>query len=392
VQYSANLLADTVDTVVGSPNAYSLSTQFDQRLNHNIFAWIRFSPVKKLQLETKGVLRIYQGRPDLDSAFSYRGYLLRPEFKLFSQELIPGVTLYGDYLMQPSDSIIIIAPDNKISTFSNTVNSSVLLIPGVWVKPLNFFQLNLGYAFANKDSSLVQGTSAKTLGQSMNQTYTIKPIFDFTQDLHFDSRLEKTNSTDSTNIAFTTDDGLKWYNVVRLAFRERKTRFDADVNMLFDRATRFDTSTKLDTVAVKSALDEFRIKWTERWMPTLRTESSVDLIWQNIDTTFFTTQGVATRDTATGYLNTITPGILFDWRILGKVIREWRTQYYIGAQLSNGRNYSYGTYSKAWQNKLDIQVKAGANFFLRMLLEVDYLFDQKVLNYNLAELKATALF
>jgi len=42
--------------------------------------------------------------------------------------------------------------------------------------------------------------------------------------------------------------------------------------------------------------------------------------------------------------------------------------------------------------KLDLQVKTGANFFLRLLLDIDYMFDQHVMKYDLAELKATALF
>jgi hypothetical protein len=193
-------------------------------------------------------------------------------------------------------------------------------------------------------------------------------------------------------MSLSTDDGLKWYNEARLAFRERKTRFDIDFNMFFDHLEMPDYTQKLDTFALKNYQDEFRIKWTERWVPNLRTESTVDLLWQNLDSTFNNLATLVTRDTMTGYLNSITPGILFDWRIQGKVIREWRTQYYIGAILSNGRDFSIGTYNKAWQNKLDIQVKAGANFFLRLLLEVDYLFDQKVLNYNMAALKATALF
>jgi hypothetical protein len=98
------------------------------------------------------------------------------------------------------------------------------------------------------------------------------------------------------------------------------------------------------------------------------------------------------KEKSTGYLNSIAPGILFDWRVQGKWIRECRTQFYIGAALSSGKNFDLRTYDKAEQNKLDVQVKAGANFFLRLLLSIDYMFDQKVLKYDLAELKVTALF
>jgi hypothetical protein len=389
--YSVNLLTDSVDTnvVPGSvPGTYSLRSQFDQRLDHNVFAWIRFSPLKKLQLETKSVFRIFQGRDSLNGTMDYRGNTLRPEFKLFSQELIPGITLYGDYRLQTSETVIDV--DNNITTNANMINASLLLVPGVYLNFLNPFQLNLGYGFSNGDSLLVtDGTPVDTFTNTSNQTYSIKPIFDFTQDLHYDSRLEKTNST---NFSLTVDDGIKWYNQARLAFRERKTRFDIDFNMFFDRTEMPDYGAKLDTFALKNYQDEFRIKWTERWVPNLRTETTVDLAWQNLDSTFTNIAANTTRDTMTGYLNNITPGIKFDWRIPGKVIREWRTQYYIGALFSNGRNFSFGTYGKAWQNKFDIQVKAGANFFLRLLLSVDYLFDQKVLNYDMAELKATALF
>jgi hypothetical protein len=393
--YSVNLLTDSVDTniVPGPvPGTYNLAPRFDQKLDHNIFAWIRFSPHKKLQLETKSVFRIFQGRDSLNGTMDYRGNTLRPEFKLFSQELIPGITLYGDYQLQTTEEITAI--DTKTNMNANMVNGSLLLIPGVYLDFLNPFQLNLGYGFSNGDSLSLTGVNSTAVDttkirDASNQTYSIKPMLDFSQDLHYDSRLEKTNST---NFSLATDDGLKWYNEARLAFRERKTRFDIDFNVFLDNITMPDYTTKRDTFTVKSNLDEFRIKWTERWIPNLRTESTVDLTWQNLDSTINDPVANINRDTTTGYLNSIAPGILFDWRIQGKIIREWRTQYYIGAMLSNGRDFSFVTYNKAWQNKLDIQVKAGANFFLRLLLEVDYLFDQKVLNYNMAALKATALF
>jgi hypothetical protein len=379
---------DTSVVAGAAPGTYTLQPQFDQRLDHNIFAWIRFSPLKKLQLETKSVFRIFQGRDSLNGAMDYRGNTLRPEFKLFSQELIPGITVYGDYRLQTSETVI--DAHNSITTNGNMVNASLLLVPGVYLNFLNPFQLNLGYGFSNGDSLYVtDGVPIDTFTNTSNQTYSIKPILDFSQDLHFDSRLEKTNST---NRSLATDDGIKWYNEARLAFRERKTRFDIDFNMFFDNLDMPDYGAGLDTFTLKNYQDEFRVKWTERWVPNLRTEATADLTWQNLDSTFYKVATNITRDTTTGYLNSIAPGILFDWRIQGKVIREWRTQYYIGAMLSNGRDFSFGTYNKAWQNKLDIQVKAGTNFFLRLLLEVDYLFDQKVLNYNMAALKATALF
>jgi hypothetical protein len=392
--YSVNFLTDSVDTNVVPgpvPGTYELAPQFDQKVDHNIFAWIRFSPFKKLQLETKDVFRIFQGRDSLSGAMGYRGNIIRPEFKLFSQELVPGITLYGDYQMQTSENVNE-ADNTSATTNVNMLNASMLLVPGVYLRLLNPFQLNLGYGLSTGDSltGVGAGLVPDTITNASTQTYTIKPMLDFTEDLHFESRLEKTNTTDR---ALATDDGYKWYNEALLAFRERKTRFEVDFNVFADHMNMPDFGNNgLDTFDVKSNFDEFMIKWTERWTPHLRTESTIDYSRQNLDSAINDRTAGIFRDTVTGYLNSITPGILFDWLIPGKKIREWRTQYYIGAVLSGGRGYSFGTYQKTWQNKFDIQVKAGANFYLRLLLELDYLFDTKVLDYDMAQLKATALF
>jgi hypothetical protein len=395
LSYSVNFLTDSVDTnltQIPGLASYNLAPQFDQRLNHNIFAWIRFSPFKKLQLETKSVFRIYQGRSSLDSAMGYRGNTVRPEFKLFSQELIPGVTVYGDYLMQNSEDVV--SSSDWLDSNATMLNASLLLVPGVYVKFFNPFQLNLGYAYSTVDSrdiyAVPSGDSIVPRANSTNQTYTIKPIFDFTQDLHFDSRLEKANSS---NLNYATDDGLKWYNEARLAFFDRKTRFDIDLNVFLDHMNmpNYDKN-GLDTFDVKSNFQEFLIKWTERWSSNLRTESTIDLSRQSLDSAINDAANGIYRDTSTGFLNSITPGILFDWRVQGKAIREWRTQYYIGLALSSGSGYSFNTYQRTWQNKFDIQVKAGANFFVRLLLEADYLFNTGVLTYDMAKLEATALF
>jgi|GEM_PF-2744950 hypothetical protein len=394
LSYAVDFITDSVDTNVSgsAPGPYNLASRFDQKLDHNIFAWIRFSPLKKLQLETKSVFRIYQGRDSLDSALAYRGNLIRPEFKLFSQELIPGVTLYGDYQLQSAQYVV--SSSEWLNSTSNMLNASLLLVPGVYVKFLNPFQLNLGYGLSNTDSlslsSTGNGDSTYTFSNSATQTYTIKPIFDFTQDLHYDSRVEKTNST---NMTYATDNGLKWYNEARLAFRDRKTRFDIDLNVFLDTMDLPNYGKNgLDTFAVKSTYEELIVKWTERWSPNLRTETTVDVSRQDLDSMINDASAGVFRDTTSGYLNSLTPGILFDWRIPGKTIREWRTQYYIGAMLSNGRAYDFNSYQQTWQNKFDIQVKAGSNFFLRLLMEVDYVFNTKVLVYNMAQLKATALF
>ncbi len=391
LSYTVNFLTDTTDTMVSrssGPAAYAVTPQYDQRLDHDIFAWIRFSPLKKLQLETKSVFRINQGRSSPDSAMAYHGNSLLPEVKLFSQELIPGVTLYGDYQLQSSQNVVNSAL--WIDTNANLLNSSILLVPGVYVPFFNPFQLNLAYGLSNQIAQEITSDETTTQANSSTQTYTVKPIFDFTQDLHYDSRVEKTNSR---NLSYSTDDGLKWYNEARIAFRNRETRFDIDFNMFGDNIDLPDYDNKgIDTFTVKSDFDELMVKWTERWSGNLRTETTVDLSRQNLDSTINDAVNIVYRDTTTGYLNSISPGILFDWRVQGKAIREWRTQYYIGAMLSGGSGYDFNTYQQAWQNKFDIQVKAGSNFFLRLLMEVDYLFNSKQVVYNMAQLKATALF
>jgi frataxin-like iron-binding protein CyaY len=393
--YTVNLLTDTLDTTVAAgalPGTYSLMSTFDQRFNQNIFAWVRLSPISKLQLEIKYVHRIFMDRDSMSSPFAFRGSRIRPEFKLFSQELVPGITLYGDYLLQTTDNII--SPDSTATSLSHSLNASTLVVPGIYWSFFNPFQLSLGYNLLTRDSlnnsGLTTGgsTITDTMKNSVAQTFSFKPMFDFTEDLHFDSR---TDISESRNFSLLTENGVKIYNSARLAFRERKTRFDVDFNIFTDNQYLRD-STLVDTSFVESRTLELRAKWTERWTPDFRTE--LDFVGSNQNSAFSWFDALANplRDSSTGYLNTFTPGILFDWRVQGKWIREFRVQYYIGALLADGNSLDWSTYDKAEQNKLDIQIKAGANFFLRLLLNIDYYFDQKMLKYDMAELKATALF
>jgi hypothetical protein len=393
--YTVNMLTDTLDTAVvpgASAGKDSLAPKFDQKLNQNIFAWVRLSPLKKLQLEIKYVHRIFMDRDSTSSPFVYRGDRIRPEFKLFSQELVPGITLYADYLLQTTDNII--SADSEAISLSNNLNSSILIIPGMYWRPLNPFQLSLGYNLLTGDSLDYSGlsgigtTMTDTIASTSSQTISFKPMLDFSENLHFDSRTE---ISESRNFSLLTENSVKVYNSARLAFRERKTRFDIDFNVFNDNQYLRDTSLT-DTSLVKSRALELRGKWTQRWRPNVRTELDFVASNQNQDFSSFDALSNPTRDSSTGYRNTFTPGILIDLRWLGKTIRELRVQYYIGALLSNGKSLDWSAYDKAQQNKLDIQVKAGANFFLRLLLNVDYYFDQKVLKYDMAELKATALF
>lgn len=392
--YSADLINDSLDTTIvpapGAPGRYSLMSTFNQRLDHNIFAWLRLSPVKKLQLETKYVHRLFYDRDSTSAPFDYRGYRIRPEFKLFSQELIPGITLYGDFLAQKVETIV--SKGTTGSSVTNDLVSSVLIVPGVYVPILNPFQLNLGYNVGTNDSLLLNKSLTTdftdTLRTATSQTISFKPMLDFTQDLHLDSR---TDISQSRDFSLLTDDAIKIYNTAQLAFRERKTRFDIYFNIFTETQYLRDTSL-VDTFNTRSRSLELREKWTERWKQNFRTELSLSITNINKDFLKHSSSSLVTLDSSTGYLNTITPGILFDWRILGKWIREFRIQYYVGALLSQGKKLDFASYDKAEQNKLDVQVKAGANFFLRLLLNVDYYFDQKLLKYDMAELKATALF
>jgi hypothetical protein len=386
--YSINLFSDTLfDTIPGSK---SLAARFDQRLDENFFQWVRFSPVKKLQLELKSVERVFDGRGNTSGPFAYKGLRVRPEFKLFSQELIPGVTAYGDYLLEVSDDIV--SPDSAATMLGQSLNTSLLLIPGVWWGLLNPFQLNVGYGYSSGDSIVESGTStpfvnSNRVSDMFTRTFSVKPMLDFSEDLHFASRTEISSSS---NFGLGMQNGVKVYNEARLAFWERKTRLDFDFNIFDVSLFSPDLTTRLDTVKAEGTTYEFNFKWTERWIPNFRTELPIVMSWANVDSSIATS--TRTADTSTGYLNSIAPGILFDWRIQGKTIRECRTQFYVGAALANGKNFNLSTYDKAEQTKVDVQVKAGANFFLRLLLAVDYMFDQHVMKYDLAELKITALF
>jgi len=384
--YTLNAINDSVfyDTV---QNNFFTVPLYDQKLNHNIFAWILWSPHKKLQFETKNVYRLFYSRNQDSQPYSYAGNRIRPEFKLFSQELIPGITAYGKYLIDISTFVVSL--DEEVKRRNHRLNSSLLLVPGVYLNFLNPFQLNLGYNFSKEDtiktSGIISGTNAslKTMDY-YDYAFSIKPMLDFTEDLHFASRTELSNSY---NFKLLTLEGLKIYNEARIALWERKTRFDADFNIINETKHYPDTISRIDSLSLKSSSYELRLKWTQRWLnQNFRTELPLNFMWQKLDTI------MPFIEYSSGYLNSISPGVLFDARITGKTIKEFRIQYYIGASLTNGEFFNLNTYSLAQENKFDVMVKAGNNFFIRLLLNVNYLFSEKLLKYDMAELKATALF
>jgi hypothetical protein len=283
---------------------------------------------------------------------------------------------------------------DSIGTSSeNRLNSSVLLVPGVYWSLFNPLQVNIGYNLSAVDSidKSDVGSGSETDQKNrdaFDQSVSIKPMLDFSQDLHFASRTEVSRSS---NFSAITGRSFKVFNEARTAFRERKTRLDMDFNILNEDRfpvawdTASDTSTSSDSY-------ELRLKWTERWEPNVRTEFPIALSWKNQDTSIVGFGEAPDTTISTGYLNTISPGILFDWRVEKKIIREFRTQYYIGISLMNGKTFDFSTYDLSQDNKFDIMVKAGSNFFFRLLLSISYLFNEKALRYDMAELKATALF
>jgi hypothetical protein len=446
--YSVNALSDSLFYDTLSDTALAVPA-FDQRLDHNIFGWLRWSPHKKLQLEGKGIVRLFYDRPLQSDPFIYKGNRIRPEIKLFSQELIPGFTLYGKYLFDVVNDTVSTGLHEKRETHNHRLNSSVLVVPGVYTEFLNPFQLNLGYNLSKRDSvftcdkdtlpylkvtpsgivldSIVRHPTKPT--DLFDHSFSIKPMLDFSEDLHFASRLELSYSyqnvilpedslATSSMYSLPTLSGLKIYSEARTAFRERKTRFDLDFNYLTEDHFAPDTAHRQrtgnmasalyweipDSIMLKSTSYEVRGKWTERWDPNFRTELNLGFTTTNLDTikdtaTYVTSTTAPQYDTiSSGFTNTFSPGILFDWRIQGKVIREFRVQYYIGAELINGNILDLNTNSYAWLlkksevNKLDVMLKIWSNFYVRLLCNVSYLIDDKTLKYDLAELKATALF
>lgn len=376
--YSLDLINDSLFTLNGSQSDYL------GHFNHNIFSWLRFSPHKKLSIETKQIFRIFQQRNNSDSSWSKNSTRYRPEITLYSQELIPGITLYGKLNIDNLSRII--GSGNNTLTGKKSkrrLTSNILLIPGVWIKPLNPFQLNLGYTFSAEDSTNEkQGENTNEISNNFGRTYSLNPILDFSNNMRFVNRSEFSKQK---NLDHIVSQGTKLYNDFEWLFNKRKTKFLIE----YDLTTNTDYSLNhnyIDTLQTLFIKHDSRLKWTQKWKPLFRTELPININWQKCDTTRF--QSTLLFD----YRNSISSGILFDGKIQRKFIRELRIQYFIGATLYNGNFFEFDSYKKSWDNKLDLSLKAGRNFFIRALLNLNYLFDEKVLRYDLAEVKATCLF
>jgi len=376
--YTLNFTADSSDT---NQNATFSDATYMQNLNHNIFGWFRILPHKKITLETKQIIRLFQQRENTEDPFAKAVQRYRPEFTLFSQEFIPGVTLYSKLLWEESEYLPVQQDQDTATAMSKIrLNSSMLLVPGVWWDILNPLQVNLSYNLATEDST--RGAENQ-VGQTIGQSYTVNPILDFGQDIHFANRSEY--SFQKSRDRFTAED-IKIFNDVELMFRDRKTRFRIEYDLAKGNNFMRDDDFGRDTILTAFQHD-FRFKWIERWSAKLRTELPINLGWDKTDSLINTM-----NPASAGYTSIISPGILIDWRIQKKIIREFRIQYLIGGSLYDGTFLQFDTYKKSWDNKLDLSLKAGRNFLLRILLNCSYLFDEEKLKYDLAELKATAMF
>lgn len=381
--YALNFTTDSTfdSTAATSQGAAVLDTTYNERFNHNLFGWFRILPHKKITLETKQIFRYFLERDEKDSPWEKSGNRYRPEFTLFSQELIPGITLYSKFILEKSLSIF--GPDTSDTTGEMSrkrLNSSLLLIPGVWWSVLNPLQLNLAYNLSKEDSTI---DTDNKVTDNLAQTYTVNPILDFGQDIHLSSRSEYSMQRSDSCL---TGEIFKIYNDAEIYLRERKTKFWIEYDALIEDDYYRDSLTYQKTLTTTGFQHDFRFKWIERWRPLFRTELPINLNWQKIDSV--STDTILSPE----YINTISPGVLIDWRIQKKFVREFRIRYFIGGTLYDGTFFDFDTYKKSWDNKLDMSLKMGRNFFLRMLLNVSYLYDEEIIRYDLAELKATALF
>ena len=209
-------------------------------------------------------------------------------------------------------------------------------------------------------------------------------MLDFGPDIHLSSRPEYSLQTSFGKLSL---EKMLVINDIDLYFRGRKTRllleYDYTHEDNYFRAA--DTGSAIDTVT-RERVHEVRLKWIERWIPSLRTELPLSTAWRKIDSSW------ASTSIMPGYLHMFTPAILIDWRIQRKTLRELRVQYQTGVTFYDGEFAHISTYKRSWDNKLDTMVKLWQNFFIRLLVNVNYLVDDDVLKYDMAELKATALF
>jgi hypothetical protein len=195
-------------------------------------------------------------------------------------------------------------------------------------------------------------------------------------------------------------------NKVEFYIRDRKTKLFSEYEFINKKEFNLNDTLIPDTLGeskvtritgMQNLIHEFLIQWTERWSNFLRTELPLKLSWSRYDSTLIedfkdTGNKDISFNNSSGFINSLNPGFLIDLRIKREYVRELKIQYFIGLSLTNGTFMDFGTYERTWQNKFDISMKMGRNFNLRILLNLNYLFNKRKLKYDLAELKASALF
>ncbi|MFH0922147.1 MAG: hypothetical protein V1913_17525 [Fibrobacterota bacterium] len=342
--------------------------QSETRMNHHVYGRLQVTPVRRLLLETKTYYRYLQQQEA--GAWVTAGSRFRPEFMLFSQELIPGITLYGRLRQTFGETGT--SNDTLRTLEERRFNGSVLVAPGVYWAPLNPFQLNTGYSRMDRDSSArtpLDSTLARI--SETAQTYTLNPAFYFGQDIRFLNREELSLSHRMSSLR---SKGLKVYNDLDLYFRNRKT------NLLFEYDYTRDSSMS-DTLSrfTSGIAHEARARWTERWLSEFRTEFRLAASRSYSDT--------AIKPVRDGFAT----GVLLDYRS-SRFVRELRIQEFAGPSFSNGNAFDFQSYDPSFDSKTDISLKAGRNLFARLLINLSYSFTNRIFKYDMAEFKLTAVF
>jgi hypothetical protein len=348
---------------------YSPLNDYLERRNHNVFARFRIAPHRKIMLETKSIYRFAQNRLEKADGFARAGERIRPEFILFSQEFIPGITLYGRLRVDRAEDLSI--TDTASTLEEDRFNGNILMVPGIWWRLLNPFQVNIAYTHVNEDSTVHINNRDSCIQHSLGQAYAVNPSLYFSQDKRFLNRseLSLTKTFDKQ-----TGRGIKIYNDLDMYFRNRKTNLLIEYDFLGD-------SSAADTMSpfVETESHQFRTKWAERWTPRFRTELKFAVMRNRVDT--------VSNEFSDGF----SPNILLDWRT-SRWVREFRVQNRIGPNFYDGSEFDFKSYKRSLENKLDLSLKAGRNLFARLLLNLTYLFDDKMLRYDMAEFKLTAVF
>ncbi|MBL8028804.1 MAG: hypothetical protein JNL74_20435, partial [Fibrobacteres bacterium] len=327
-----NISADSSETEMGE-------------VNHNLFAKMRLYPDSRVMLEAKTVYR--QGVANR----------FKPEVSLFIQDFFPGIKLFSRLNRDITEG------DSADNTDNLKFNSSAQLVPGYWLKILNPFQLDLTY-------SKLASNLSDTVGTNTNG-FSISPKLFILDDSYYNGKFEFSKGYRSDSLTLTQ---FKVRNNLNLNLRNRNT-------LLFFEYTFTGDSVKESAALYETSRSHSVLtRWTEKWLSgQLRSELKAGASRVYGDS-------IALGKTDGCYL-----ALLCDWRT-NRFLREIRIQEQVGPVLSEGRGLELGSYSYAFQNKLDVNIRAGNNFYARILLNLSYLFDDHLLKYDLAEFKLTAVF